>query len=80
MLQAMTSRHDGSLSTGHATPHGTCSRDRDHGPHGRYELPLRSIREQTPPPYDLIVHRAPQAGSRKVVNITEVYGTRTTRS
>ncbi len=40
-----------------------------------YELPLRSIREQIASAVDLIVHTARlKDGSRKVVNITEVYG------
>jgi enamine deaminase RidA (YjgF/YER057c/UK114 family) len=40
-----------------------------------YELPLRAIREQIASAVDLIVHTARlKDGSRKVVNITEVYG------
>ena len=40
-----------------------------------YELPLRSIREQIASAVDLIVHTARlKDGSRKIVNITEVYG------
>jgi enamine deaminase RidA (YjgF/YER057c/UK114 family) len=40
-----------------------------------YELPLRAIREQITSAVDLIVHTARlKDGSRKVVNITEVYG------
>ena len=40
-----------------------------------YELPLRAIRDQIASAVDLIVHTARlQDGSRKIVNITEVYG------
>jgi enamine deaminase RidA (YjgF/YER057c/UK114 family) len=40
-----------------------------------YELPLRAIREQIASAVDLIVHTARlRDGSRKIVNITEVYG------
>jgi enamine deaminase RidA (YjgF/YER057c/UK114 family) len=40
-----------------------------------YELPLRAIRDQIASAVDLIVHTARlKDGSRKIVNITEVYG------
>jgi enamine deaminase RidA (YjgF/YER057c/UK114 family) len=40
-----------------------------------YELPLRAIREQIASAVDLIVHTARlKDGTRKVINITEVYG------
>jgi enamine deaminase RidA (YjgF/YER057c/UK114 family) len=40
-----------------------------------YEMPLRSIREQIASAVDLIVHTARLGdGTRKIVNITEVYG------
>ena len=40
-----------------------------------YEMPLRAIREQIASAVDLIVHTARlKDGSRKIVNITEVYG------
>jgi enamine deaminase RidA (YjgF/YER057c/UK114 family) len=40
-----------------------------------YELPLRAIREQIASAVDLIVHTARlKDGSRKIINITEVYG------
>ncbi len=40
-----------------------------------YELPLRAIREQIASAVDLIVHTARlKDGTRKIVNITEVYG------
>ena len=40
-----------------------------------YDMPLRAIREQIASAVDLIVHTARlKDGTRKVVNITEVYG------
>ena len=76
MLQAMGSGHDGSLSTGHAnTPRDMLSRIETMVLMAGYELPLRSIREQIASSIDLIVHTARlKDGSRKVVNITEIYG------
>jgi pilus assembly protein CpaF len=76
MLQAMNCGHDGSLSTGHSnTPRDMLSRLETMVLMAGYELPLRSIREQTAAAIDLIVHTARlKDGSRKVVNITEVYG------
>jgi pilus assembly protein CpaF len=76
MLQAMTTGHDGSLSTGHAnTPRDMLRRLETMVLMTGYELPLRAIREQIASAVDLIVHTARlKDGSRKVVNITEVYG------
>jgi enamine deaminase RidA (YjgF/YER057c/UK114 family) len=76
MLQAMNSGHDGSLSTGHAnTPRDMLARIETMVLMAGYELPLRSIREQIAAAVDLIVHTARlKDGSRKVVNITEIYG------
>jgi len=76
MLQAMNCGHDGSLSTGHSnTPRDMLARLETMVLMAGYELPLRSIREQTASAIDLIVHTARlKDGSRKVVNITEVYG------
>jgi pilus assembly protein CpaF len=76
MLQAMTTGHDGSLSTGHANSSADMLRRLETmvlmtG----YELPLRAIREQIASAVDLIVHTARlKDGTRKVTNITEVYG------
>ncbi len=77
MLQAMTTGQDGSLSTGHAnTPEDMLRRLETMVLMTGYELPLRAIREQIASAVDLIVHTARlKDGSRKVVNITEVYGT-----
>ena len=76
MLQAMNSGQEGSLSTGHAnTPPDMLRRLETMVLMTGYELPLRAIREQIASAVDLIVHTARlKDGSRKVVNITEVYG------
>ena len=76
MLQAMTTGHDGSLSTGHAnSPKDMLRRLETMVLMTGYQLPLRAIREQIASAVDLIVHTARlKDGSRKVVNITEVYG------
>ena len=76
MLQAMTTGQDGSLSTGHAnSPADMLRRLETMVLMTGYELPLRAIREQIASAVDLIVHTARlKDGSRKVVNITEVYG------
>ncbi len=76
MLQAMNSGQDGSLSTGHAnTPPDMLRRLETMVLMTGYELPLRAIREQIASAVDVIVHTARlKDGSRKVVNITEVYG------
>ncbi|HEU4571819.1 MAG TPA: ATPase, T2SS/T4P/T4SS family [Candidatus Limnocylindrales bacterium] len=76
MLQAMTTGHDGSLSTGHAnSPADMLRRLETMVLMTGYALPLRAIREQIASAVDLIVHTARlKDGSRKIVNITEVYG------
>ena len=76
MLQAMTTGHDGSLSTGHAnTPKDMLRRLETMVLMTGYELPLRAIREQIASAVDLIVHTARlKDGSRRIVNITEIFG------
>ncbi len=76
MLQAMTTGHDGSLSTGHAnTPKDMLRRLETMILMTGYEMPLWAIREQIASAVDLIVHTARlKDGSRKIVNITEVFG------
>jgi pilus assembly protein CpaF len=76
MLQAMTTGHDGSLSTGHAnSPKDMLRRLETMVLMTGYSLPLRAIREQIASAVDLIVHTARlKDGSRKITNITEVYG------
>ena len=76
MIQAMTTGQDGSLSTGHAnSPRDMLRRLETMVLMTGYELPLRAIREQIASAVDLIVHTARlKDGTRKIVNITEVYG------
>ena len=76
MIQAMMTGQDGSLSTGHAnTTRDMLRRLETMILMAGYELPLRAIREQIASGVDLIVHTARlKDGSRKIVNITEVYG------
>ena len=76
MIQAMTTGQDGSLSTGHAnSPPDMLRRLETMVLMTGYEMPLRAIREQIASAVDLIVHTARlRDGSRKVINITEVYG------
>jgi pilus assembly protein CpaF len=76
MLQAMTTGHDGSLSTGHAnSPKDMLRRLETMVLMTGYQLPLRAIREQMASAVDLIVHTARlKDGTRKIVNITEIHG------
>jgi pilus assembly protein CpaF len=76
MIQAMTTGHDGSLSTGHAnTPPDMLRRLETMILMTGYELPMRAIREQIASAVDVIVHTARlRDGSRKIVSITEIYG------
>ena len=76
MLQAMTTGHDGSLSTGHAnSPRDMLRRLETMVLMTGYALPLRAIREQIAAAVDLIVHTARlKDGSRRITHITEVYG------
>jgi pilus assembly protein CpaF len=76
MLQAMTTGHDGSLSTGHAnTPKDMLRRLETMVLMTGYQLPLRAIREQMASAVDLIVHTARlKDGTRKITHITEVFG------
>jgi pilus assembly protein CpaF len=76
MLQAMTTGHDGSLSTGHAnTPKDMLRRLETMVLMTGYRMPLRAIREQIASAVDVIVHTARlKDGQRKIVNITEVSG------
>ena len=76
MIQAMTVGHAGSMSTGHSnSPRDMLARLETMILMSGYELPLRAIREQISAGVDLIIHTARlKDGSRKVVNITEIYG------
>jgi enamine deaminase RidA (YjgF/YER057c/UK114 family) len=76
MLQAMNTGHDGSMSTGHAnSPRDMLARLETMVLMAGVDLPVRAIREQIASAVDLIVHTARlKDGSRKVTNITEIYG------
>ena len=76
MIQAMTIGQEGSLSTGHAnSPPDMLRRLETMILMAGYDMPLRTIREGIASAVDLIVHTARLSdGSRKIVNITEVYG------
>ncbi len=76
MIQAMTVGQEGSLSTGHANSSPDMLRRLETMIlMAGYEMPLRSIREQIASAVDIIVHTARLGdGSRKIMNITEVYG------
>jgi pilus assembly protein CpaF len=76
MVQAMTTGHEGSLSTGHAnSPRDMLRRLETMILMTGYDLPLRAVREQIASAVDIIVHTARlRDGSRKIVSITEVYG------
>jgi pilus assembly protein CpaF len=76
MIQAMTTGHEGSMSTGHAnTPEDMLRRIETMILMTGYELPMRAIREQIASAVDLIVHTARlRDGSRKIVSIVEVFG------
>ena len=76
MLQAMTTGHDGSLSTGHAnTPKDMLRRLETMVLMAGVDLPVRAIREQIASAVDLIVQQSRlKDGTRKIVNITEVQG------
>jgi pilus assembly protein CpaF len=76
MLQAMSTGHDGSLSTGHAnSPKDMLRRLETMILMTGYQLPLRAIREQIASAVDLIVHTARlKDGSRKITHITEIHG------
>src|ERR1043165_607983 len=76
MLQAMTTGHDGSLSTGHAnTPRDMLARLETMVLMAGVDLPVRAIREQISSAVDLIVHQSRlKDGTRKITAITEVQG------
>ncbi len=76
MLQAMTTGHDGSLSTVHANaPRDVLARLETMVLMSGMELPVRAIREQIASAVDLIVHQSRfRDGSRRITHITEVQG------
>ncbi len=76
MLQAMTTGHDGSLTTVHAnTPRDSLSRLETLTLMAGFDLPVRAIREQMASAIDLIIQIARlRDGSRRITHITEVQG------
>ena len=76
MLQAMTTGHDGSLSTGHAnSTHDMRSRLETMVLQGAAGLPLEAIRQQIASAIDIIIHLSRlRDKSRKTMEITEVVG------
>jgi pilus assembly protein CpaF len=74
MLSAMTSGHDGSLSTVHAgSPEEALRRIETLALMGGVDLPHAAIREQLAGAVDLVVHQARMRdGTRKVVAVAEV--------
>jgi pilus assembly protein CpaF len=76
MLQAMTTGHDGSITTVHSnTPRDTLSRIETMTLMSGFDLPIRAIREQMASALDLVVHLTRlRDGSRRITHITEVQG------
>src|SRR5258706_136590 len=74
MLQAMNTRHDGSLTTAHAnSPRDCLSRLETMVLMAGMELPVKAIREQVSSAIDLIVQQERMKdGSRKITTVTEV--------
>jgi pilus assembly protein CpaF len=74
MLQAMSTGHDGSLSTVHSnSPRDALTRIETMVLMAGYDLPVKAIRQRTAAAIDLIVHlERVHDGSRKVMAITEV--------
>lgn len=72
MLAAMTTGHEGSLSTLHASsPHDAVRRLQTLALMGDLELPYAAVADQVAHAIDLIVHQARLAdGSRRIVEIT----------
>src|ERR1700731_1043155 len=76
MLQAMNTGHDGSLTTIHAnSPRDSLNRLETLVLMAGAELPSRAIREQISSAINVIVQQSRlRDGSRRIVNITEVFG------
>ena len=74
MLSAMTTGHDGSLSTIHAgSPEEALRRLETLALMADVALPLAAVREQVAGAIDLVVHQARgRAGARRVVEVAEV--------
>ncbi|GIU51364.1 pilus assembly protein CpaF [Shewanella sairae] len=76
MLQAMNTGHDGSMTTLHAnTPRDAISRVESMVMMATANLPIEAIRRNIISAVDLIIQiKRLHDGSRKVINITEIYG------
>jgi len=76
MLQAMTTGHDGSLSTVHAnSPRDALFRTETMVLMAGMDLPVRVIREQIASALSLVIHQARlRDGSRHVTQISEITG------
>ncbi len=76
MLQAMTTGHDGAITTLHAnTPRDCLTRLEMMILMAGVELPVKAMRQQISSAVDLVVQQARMRdGSRKVTRITEVVG------
>ena len=74
MLQAMTTGHDGSLTTIHAnSPRDALSRLETLVLMAGFDLPLRAIREQVASAIHIVVQITRERdGSRKIVNVSEI--------
>jgi pilus assembly protein CpaF len=74
MLTALTTGHDGSLTTVHAgSPDEALRRLEILALMADVDLPYRAVREQVADALDLVIHQARQAdGSRRVVSVCEV--------
>ncbi|HXY72488.1 MAG TPA: CpaF family protein [Actinomycetota bacterium] len=78
MLQAMNTRHEGSMSTAHAnSPGDLLSRLETMAMMSDIELPVSHVREQIASAVDVVVHMARLAdGRRAVTNVASVEGLR----
>src|SRR6476469_3823380 len=76
MLQAMNTRHDGSLTTVHAnSPRDSLARLETMVLMAGVDLPVRAIREQVAGAVDMVIQQARMKdGSRRVTAISEVIG------
>ena len=76
MLQAMNTRHDGSLTTAHAnSPREAVSRLESMITMGGFGLPSKTIREMIVGSVDVIIQAARlRDGSRRITHVTEVLG------
>jgi pilus assembly protein CpaF len=76
LIQAMTSGHDGCLSTVHAShPRDALARLETMASMGEVELPLRALRAQLASAVDIVVQtQRLQGGLRRITHVTEITG------